>query len=39
MHFDQFIAVQKEKFHFFTTHPIFSIASPYDIHKSIFGYP
>ena len=28
MHFDQFIAVQKEKFHFITTHPIFSIASP-----------
>ena len=28
MHFDQFIAVQKEKFHFFTTHPIFSIAPP-----------
>ena len=28
MHFDHFVAVQKEKFHFFTTHPIFSIASP-----------
>ena len=28
MHFDQFIAVQKEKIHFFTTDPIFSIASP-----------
>ena len=27
MHFDQFNAIQKEKFHFFTTHPIFSIAS------------
>ena len=28
MHFDQFIDVQKDKFHFYTTHPIFSIASP-----------
>ena len=28
MHFDQFNAIQKEKIHFFTTHPIFSIASP-----------
>ena len=28
MHFDQFIAVQKEKIYFFTTHPIFSIVSP-----------
>ena len=28
MYFDQFNAVQKETFHFFTTHPIFSIASP-----------
>ena len=28
MHFDQFTAVQKEKFYFFTTHPIFSIVSP-----------
>ena len=28
MHFDQFIAVQKGKFYFFTTHPIFSIVSP-----------
>ena len=28
MHLDQLNAVQKEKFHFFTTHPIFSIASP-----------
>ena len=27
MHFDQFNAIQKETFHFFTTHPIFSIAS------------
>ena len=28
MHFDQFTAIQKEKFYFFTTHPIFSIVSP-----------
>ena len=28
MHFDQFIAVQKEKIYFFTNHPIFSIVSP-----------
>ena len=29
MHFDQFNAVKKKKkIHFFTTHPIFSIASP-----------
>ena len=28
MHFDQFNAIQKEKIHFFTTHPIFNIASP-----------
>ena len=28
MHFDQFIAVQKGKFYFFTTHHIFSIVSP-----------
>ena len=28
MHFDQFIAVQKEKIYFFATHPIFSLASP-----------
>ena len=28
MHFDQFNAVQKETIHFFTTRPIFSIASP-----------
>ena len=28
MHFDQFIAVQKGKLYFFTTHPIFSIVSP-----------
>ena len=27
MHFDQFIAVQKEKFYFFTTHPFFSALS------------
>ena len=25
MHFDLFNAIQKEKFHFFTTHPIFSM--------------
>ena len=34
MHFDQFNAVQKEKVHFFTTHPIFSIASSRKILKS-----
>ena len=28
MHFDQFIAVQRGKLYFFTTHPIFSIVSP-----------
>ena len=28
MHFDQFKAAQKEKVHFFTTHPILCIASP-----------
>ena len=28
MHFDQFIAVQKETIYFFTTHPIFSIVLP-----------
>ena len=28
MHFDQFNAVKKENMYFFTTHPIFSLASP-----------
>ena len=34
MHFDQFNAVQKEKVHFFTIRPIFSIASSRKILKS-----
>ena len=36
MHFNQFIAVLKEKFYFFTIHPIFSIVSPCTLSNEIY---